>query len=188
MTRRGSSAKRALLILDMISRFEFADARPVLLAARRIAPAIARLKARAAAHRVPVIYVNDMAGRWESEPQEFVSRCRRADAAGRDIAQRLAPTPSDFFIFKPRHSAFFATALAELLERLAVREVVLTGLTSHQCVLFTGMDAYVREYQVVVPQDCIAAPSRQHTKHALFVLRNAVMARTPLSTSLRLYQ
>jgi nicotinamidase-related amidase len=169
----------------MISPFDFEGAGPVLRSARRITPAIARLKSRAARQRVPVIYVNDMAGRWESDQQAYVARCLRAGQPGRDVVARLAPAPADYFIFKPRHSGFFATALAELLELLRVQEVILTGLTSHQCVLFTGMDAHVREYAVTVPRDCVAAPSPGHTRHALFILRHAMMAHTPLSSTVR---
>lgn len=183
MKRRRLQGRRALLILDMISPFDFDGARQVLRNARRIAPAIARLKQRAVRQRAPVIYVNDMAGKWESDRQAYVARCLQADRPGRDVVSRLAPAAADYFIFKPRHSGFFATALAELLELLRVQEVVLSGLTSHQCVLFTGMDAYVREFTVIVPRDCVAAPSREHTRHALFVLQHAMMARTPLSST-----
>lgn len=182
---RRSGAQRALLVLDMISAFDFEGARPVLRAARRIAPAIARLKSRATAQGTPVIYLNDMGGKWESDQRAYVARCRHAAAPGHDVADCLAPAPGDYFIFKPRHSGFFATPLAELLALLGARELVLTGITSHQCVLFTAMDAYVREFAVVVPSDCIAAPLPIHTRHALFVLQKAVRARTPRSASLR---
>jgi nicotinamidase-related amidase len=59
-------------------------------------------------------------------------------------------------MFKPKHSAFFGTALG-------VRRLVLTGMTSHQCVLFTARDAHVREYELIVPADCVAAGSREET-------------------------
>lgn len=188
MKTRRLQGRRALLILDMISPFEFEGARQLLTNARRIAPAIARLKQRAVSQRSPVIYVNDMAGRWESDPQAYVARCLQAGKPGRDLVSRLAPAASDHFIFKPRHSGFYATALAELLELPRVQEVVLTGVTSHQCVLFTSMDAYVREFAVTVPRDCVAAPSPEHTRHALFVLQHSMMARTPLSSTVRFRQ
>ncbi len=45
--------------VDMISDFDFTDGKAVLRAARRIAPRIVALKARAAKARIPTIYVND---------------------------------------------------------------------------------------------------------------------------------
>ena len=175
----------ALLILDMLSEFRFPDARSILPAAVRIAPRIARLRAHAHAVGLPVIYVNDTRGKWESDQGAFVRRCRAAGARGSDIARQLEPAPEDYFIFKPRHSAFYATPLTELLETLGAVNLILTGLTSHQCVLFSAADAYVRKFRLIVPQDCIGAPTAAHNRHALFVLEESLAARTPLSASLR---
>ena len=183
-TRR--EAGTALLVLDMISEFCFPDAEPVLRGARRPARAIARLRARAGRAKIPVIYVNDTAGKWESDPRAFVQRCLAPDARGRDVVRLVAPDlDSDFFMFKPKHSAFFGTPLESLLGELKVRRLVLTGITSHQCVLFTAMDAHVREYQVLVPADCVGAASREETGHALFIAERALGAKVARSARLR---
>ena len=79
-------------------------------------------------------------------------------------------------MFKPRHSAFFETALNSLLSRLRIRRLILTGTTAHQCVLFTAMDAHIRGYQVIVPRSCVASPQRRQTTHALAILEDAVDA------------
>jgi nicotinamidase-related amidase len=180
MTNRRSGkpgrARSALLILDMISRFDFPDGRSLITSATRAANHIAELKQRARRAQWPVIYVNDTAEKWESDPQEFVRRCGAPRSRGRRIVELIAPTESDFFIFKPRHSAFFETPLHSLLERLRISRLCLTGTTSHQCVLFTAMDAHIRGYEVVVPRQCIAAPRRAQTSHALAILVDAVNA------------
>ncbi len=88
--------------------------------ALRAAPNIARLRERAHAAKVPVIYVNDTAGKWESDPKAFVDRCMQPDSPGRKIVQLLAPTPEDYFMFKPRHSGVLrhaASYLAPAAER-----------------------------------------------------------------------
>jgi nicotinamidase-related amidase len=170
----------------MISEFRFPDAEPVLRGARRPASAIARLRARAGNAKVPVIYVNDTAGKWESDPRAFVQRCLDSDARGRDVVRLIDPDLArDFFMFKPKHSAFFGTPLESLLDELQVRRLVLTGITSHQCVLFTAMDAHVREFQVLVPADCVGAASREETRHALFIAERALSARVAPSPGLR---
>jgi nicotinamidase-related amidase len=183
-TRRRRS-DTAVLIVDLVSEFEFRHWRALLAAARRIVPRIVRLKARARAAGVPVIYVNDASGTWESDQSAFVRRCTADDARGRDVARQIRPDADDYFIFKPKHSAFYATPLAELLERLQATRLVLTGLSSHQCVLFTAVDAYVRDFQLIVPPDCIGAPAAIQTRHALFVLKDAVQAQTPRSSRIR---
>ena len=91
----------------------------------------------------------------------------------------------DYFIFKPKHSAFFGTPLQTLLDQLGVRRLVLTGVTSHQCVLFTAMDAHVREYELIVPADCIGAGLREETRHALFIASRALRAQTTGSARVR---
>jgi nicotinamidase-related amidase len=178
--------KTALLVLDMVSEFAFPDAGRVLAGARRPARAIARLRKRARAARIPVIYVNDTAGRWESDPRGFVQRCLAPTAAGRDVVKLIAPDlHDDYFMFKPKHSAFFGTPLKTLLDQLKIRRLVLTGITSHQCVLFTAMDAYVREYELVMPLDCIGSGSREESRHALFIAEHALQARIADSSRVR---
>jgi nicotinamidase-related amidase len=186
MSSRKQTPPTALLILDMVSEFRFPDGRRVLQGARRPAPAIARLKARARSARAPVVYVNDTAGKWESDPRAFIERCTQASAPGRDVVELVRPQlDDDYFIFKPRHSAFFGTPLQTLLEQLRVRRIVLTGISAHQCVLFTAMDAHVREYELIAPADCIGAPTRTQTRHALFILEDALQARVAPSARLR---
>src|SRR5918999_997811 len=146
----------ALLILDLISDFEFEDGDKLARAARRIVANISKLSQRARSAGVPVIYVNDNRGRWRSDRSELIERCCRPDSRGRKLVERLAPGDDDYFIFKPKHSGFFATPLAALLEHLGARTLILTGVTIEQCVLFTAIDAYVRDYELVVPRDCVA--------------------------------
>jgi nicotinamidase-related amidase len=178
MSARRRKGSTALLILDMISEFRFPDAELVLRGARRPARAIARLKARARKVGAPVIYANDTAGKWESDPRAFIERCLRPTARGRDVVELVKPQlDDDYFVFKPKHSAFYGTPLESLLEELGVRRLVLTGISSHQCVLFTAMDAHVREYELIVPSDCVGASAREETRHALFIARRALGAR-----------
>jgi nicotinamidase-related amidase len=187
MSARRRKRGTALLVLDMVSDFRFPDAERVLRGARRPAHAIARLKQRVRKARIPVIYVNDTAGKWESDPRAFVQRCLAPEARGRQVVELIEPDLDlDYFMFKPKHSAFFGTSLESLLEQLAIQRVILTGITSHQCVLFTAMDAYVRDYQVFVPPDCVGAGSRDETRHALFIAEHALRARLADSSRLRL--
>ena len=62
----------ALLVVDMISAWDFPDADKLAFAAIAIAPRIGALKQRCLRAGVPVIYVNDNRGRWRSEFSELV--------------------------------------------------------------------------------------------------------------------
>jgi nicotinamidase-related amidase len=175
----------AVLILDMISAYQFPDADRVLRGARKAAPGIARLRTRAHAAGVPVIYVNDTAGKWESDQKAFLERCLKSTARGHDTVAVIAPTTRDYFMFKPKHSAFFGTPLHNLLQQLKIKTLIVTGVTSHQCVLFTAMDAHVRDYDLVIPSDCIGAPAAADTKHALYLFSHALQAKITTSRALR---
>lgn len=175
----------ALLILDMISEYRYPDGERIVRSARKAAVNIARLRERAHRAGLPVIYVNDTAGKWESDQKGFIDRCMQPDSRGREIVQLLAPTPEDYFMFKPMHSAFFGTPLHTLLQRLKIGRLIATGITSHQCVLFTAMDAHVREFKLIVPSDCMGAASATDTKHALYILSHGLMAKVSSSRQLR---
>jgi nicotinamidase-related amidase len=178
-------SRAALLILDMISDFQFPDGPKVQRAARRIAPHIAELKKRTKAAGIACIYVNDNPGRWRSDSHELIQRCLLPRAPGADIVQLLRPESSDYFILKPRHSAFYATPLEVLLMHLGTRRLILTGVSSHQCVLFTANDAHVRNLEIIVPSDCVASPSIGETRFALRYFDSVLGARVTSSRNLR---
>src|SRR5678816_1721525 len=148
----------ALLIMDMISDFEFEDGPKLYPAALRVAGRIQRLRQRAKARGIPVIYVNDNFGRWRSDLRELVEHCAQDQMLGSAVVRRLLPEHDDYFVLKPRHSGFFATPLETLLEHIRVQQVIVTGVSTNQCILFTANDAYVRGYRLAIPRDCIAAP------------------------------
>ena len=178
-------SRAVLLVLDMISDFQFPDGPKLQRAARRIAPCIAALKSRARKAGVACIYVNDNPGRWRSDSSALVAHCLQAHAPGADIVQRLQPEDSDYFILKPRHSAFYATPLEVLLTHLGARRLILTGVSSHQCVLFTANDAHVRNLEVIVPSDCVASPTDRDTRFALHYFHTVLGAPVTPSSRLR---
>lgn len=182
---RAGNHATALVVLDLIADFRFPDGARLLRAALPVAQRIQQLRRRAKAAGVPIVYVNDNLGKWQSDRHELLKHCLSDRSRGKPLVQHIAPEDDDYFIFKPKHSAFFATPLAELLKQSAIERLIVTGTTSHQCVLFTAMDAYVRDFELIVPRDCIAAPSADETRHALFVLQRSLRARTPLASSLR---
>ena len=44
-----------------------------------------------------------------------MEHCLHDDVRGRPIAELLAPKREDYFVLKPKHSAFYSTTLATLL-------------------------------------------------------------------------
>ena len=161
----------AVLLVDVINDLEFDGGEDLLEHALPAMRRLAKLVQRARAARVPVIYANDNFGHWRSDFQAIVRHCLDEDVRGRPIAQLLAPEHSDYFILKPKHSAFFSTALETLLQSLGTKRLVLAGLATDICVLFTAHGAHLREYELFVPGDCTASESKASNKWALEHMR-----------------
>jgi len=86
---------------------------------------------------------------------------------GRDVARLLRPTEDDYFVLKPKHSAFFDTTLDTLLAHLGTKTVILTGIAGNICVLFSANDAYMRDLRLYVPADCTVSNTQQENDYAL---------------------
>jgi nicotinamidase-related amidase len=168
----------ALLLIDLIGRYDFDEADGVLEVALPMARRIGRLRQQTDRFGIPAIYVNDNFGRWRSDFRQLVTRSTRRDAPGRRIARLLRPKARDYFVLKPRHSAFFDTPLAQLLTHLECRTLILTGILADVCILFTANDAYMRGYRLVVPGDCIAARTEADRRRSLAHMRRALSADT----------
>jgi nicotinamidase-related amidase len=174
----------ALLLIDVINAFAFPRSRPLVRAASRAAPNIARLASRARSAGVPVIYVNDNFGRWRSDFRATIAACTAPDQPGRDVSRQLLPHEGDFFVLKPQQSGFYSTSLELLLLHLEVRTLVLAGFSTNLCITFTAQDAHMRGYQIWAPSDCTASNAPALTRDALAHLRRVVQAHTPKASSI----
>ena len=157
----------ALLIIDMINDLEFEGGERLEDAAIEATRRTAALKERCVKARIPVIYANDNFGRWRSDFRQVVDRVLHDGVRGQPLAELLAPEEDDYFVLKPKHSAFFETTLETLLRYLGVRRLILTGITGDICVKLTANDAYMRDYEMVIPADCTASIDPDENKHAL---------------------
>lgn len=172
------NASVALLLIDVINDLEFDSGKDLLEHALPAARKLAALKRRAKEAQVPAIYVNDNFGRWQSDFQKLLQHCLDENACGRPLAELLKPEEEDYFVLKPKHSGFFSTTLDILLDYLQVKTLVLTGLTGDICVLFTASDAYMRDFNLVIPEDCIASADPKENEHALEHMRRVLKADT----------
>ena len=176
----------ALLLIDVINDLEFGGGEALLAHALPMAMHIAALKRRAAQVGIPVIYVNDNFGRWQSDFAKLLAHCLHDGVRGQPLAAQLRPESEDYFVLKPKHAGFYATTLDILLRHLHVTTVILTGLTGDICVLFTANDAYIRDFHIVVPADCVASQDAEENRHALLHMQRVLKADVQPSTALDL--
>jgi nicotinamidase-related amidase len=170
------TAPVALLLIDVINDLEWKGGDRLLPHALAMAERLVALKERCQKVGIPAIYVNDNFGHWQSDFRKIVKHCRQDGVRGEPIARMLQPAEDDYFVLKPKHSGFYATALEILLQHLRAKTLIMTGIAGDNCVLFTAHDAYLRDYRIIAPRDCIASvdPGRntaalEHMKRVLKV-------------------
>jgi nicotinamidase-related amidase len=156
-----------LILIDVINDLEFPEGALLESSARPMVGPLVALKRRATEAGVPCIYANDNFGRWRSDFTTLVTHCLNDGVRGRFLAEALAPDPDDYFVLKPKHSAFFSTTLDLLLDYLGSHTLVLAGMAANLCVLFTAIDAYQRDFHIIVPSDCVASNTPEDTASAL---------------------
>ena len=162
-----SKKNAAVLVIDMISDFDFEDGDKLFANALRIAPQIFQIKQYAREHKIPFVFVNDSYGKWHRDLGSFIEAIRKSNKKAEHILDLVRPKADDLYILKPQRSGFYDTDLEHMLEGFNVNHVLITGLTTDICVLFTAHDAYMRALQVRVPADCTAAVEDEFHRQAL---------------------
>ena len=178
--------KFALLLIDVINDFDFPEADRLLKYARPMARNLLRLKRRAQKAGVPVVYVNDNFGRWQSDFRRTVEHCTQHGRGG-EVVELLRPEDTDYFVLKPKHSGFFSTTLETLLRYLETQTLILTGIAGNFCVLFTANDAYMRDFDLFVPSDCTVSNTKKENGSALALMRKFLKADTRVSSRIVLH-
>lgn len=154
----------ALIVIDLLEDFFDADLWPqsAIPAARaRLVEKTNDLTACCRAAEVPVLWF-----RQEFKPDlsdAFLNMRKKglrytiAGTPGCQLLSDLHREPSDIVLLKTRFSAFYRTQLDAELARLKVRTVILAGITTAWCVRSTAVDAYQRDMEVIVAEECVAA-------------------------------
>jgi nicotinamidase-related amidase len=175
------NSKTALLIIDMISDFEFEDGEKLIVHAEPMAKNLAELKKRAQKAKIPAIYINDNFGKWRSDFKKQLKHSQSKSVRGHKIARLLAPKKDDYFVLKAKHSAFYSTTLDILLDYLGAETLILTGVATDICILFTANDAYMRDFNLFIPRDCVAANDEKTSEETLKYLERILKADTRAS-------
>jgi len=105
-----------------------------------------------------------------------LEHCRKGKS--RSLIEKLYPERDDYFVLKPKHSGFFSSALETLLRYLRVRRLIITGIAGNFCVLFTANDAYMRDYELAIPSDCVISNTAKENTEALQLMKRYLKADT----------
>ncbi len=164
----------ALIVIDMLNRYEHEDAELLLESAREIVPVLAGLIESARQSEILTVYVNDNHGDWTAGRSQLSQWA--LGGADRSVVEPILPDDDMPFLVKARHSVFYATQLEYLLHDAHVDRVVLTGQVTEQCILYSALDAYVRRFDVVVVHDAVAHIHKDLAEAALRMMSRNMRA------------
>jgi nicotinamidase-related amidase len=190
--RRSSRHKRhndgqggtALLVIDMLNPYEHEDSDRLAESAAGVVPSIHTLLETARKVEVPVVYVNDNYGDWNTSSSDLAEKAM----AGRhpELIEPLLPPDDASFVIKARHSVFYGTPLEYQLDQMQVTRLVLTGQVTEQCILYSALDAYVRHFRVTIPRDAVAHIYDHLADSALEMMKRNMSAEVALAAECRL--
>jgi nicotinamidase-related amidase len=185
------AGRPALLVIDMQYDFLDPDAACYAPGSEQIIPRVARVIEAARSSSVPVVFTQEAhrPGRIDSgreldpgtgasypgadESSPVPEHCVEG-TRGIEIIEELDPRPGDPRIVKRRYSCFLGTDLELLLRNLEVDTLLVTGVDSNVCVLWTVGDAFQRDYHVRVVSDCVAGTSAEEHDAALLIMGQLV--------------
>ncbi|NRQ30445.1 cysteine hydrolase [Nonomuraea sp. NN258] len=169
-------ARVAMIVIDMLNPYRHQDAERLGGSVASIVKELGGLIARAHERDdVDLIYVNDNYGDFAATREDLVARALAGDRP--DLVEPVLPPRDCPFLPKVRHSAFYGTSLEYLLRAQGVESVLLTGQVTEQCVLYSALDAYIRQFAIMVPPDCVAAIHPDLGRAALRMMERNMSAR-----------
>ena len=184
--------KVLLLIIDMENENAHPDGalyigEPV----RSIIPRIAKLRESVHQAGGRVVHTQSVRSPDALEFKVFKNTVRKLEGSwGAELIEELRPGADEPLIVKRTHDCFYQTEMDSLLERLGMRRgdghVIVTGISTRNCVQSAVMGFSVRDYHVYVPIDCTAQRDEREVLQAFSLFtsfgyrHNVTMTRSDL--------
>ena len=141
---------------------------------------ISNLLAAARNNDVPIIHAISEHSSWSASPsgkerfgrsgqKESLSYCEPG-SWGAEIYPPFQPAAKEKVITKHRYSAFVHTNLELLLRTANIHHLLIAGLYTNVCIDSTARDGYMRDFNVTVPEDCVASDNDDKHRYALKLL------------------
>ena len=145
----------ATIVIDMLNPYDHEDAEPLVEQVKsRIEPIRGLVEATLDHDDAELIYVNDNYEDYTATSKDLGESAMNGRHP--ELVEPILPPKGTHFLQKVRHSAFYSTALDHLLRERGIGTLVLAGQVTEQCILYSALDAYVRSFDVRIPEDAVA--------------------------------
>lgn len=158
-TKKDSDRRYAILVVDMLN--DFVNGRLKCERAKRIIPNIKLLLDSARKNEIPIFFCNDEHLPIDTYEMKLWGPHAMKETEGAKVIDELKPHKSDYVIPKRTYSAFDGTGLDKALKGIyngkGADTVIITGLHTNICDRHTAYDAFVRDLDIIVPEDGVDA-------------------------------
>lgn len=162
-------AKNAFLIIDMQNDFNLKGAPFCVDCGLETLPYIEQALKATRETEIPVFHVfrNYLANgadceitRYQAYKEHGFHGCT-INEQGAEILTSIKPIAGEYQIVKHRWSAFFQTELDMILRRLGVKQIIISGVQTPNCIRATAWDANSLDYEVIVLTDATNAKTQE---------------------------
>ena len=167
--------KPALLVIDLV--IDFLHAWPKA-ARKRLLDSTRELVALMRGRGYPVLWVRQ---EFEADLSDAFPEMRARDihvtikgTAGAQIVPELEVVAGEAVVIKKRYSAFFGTDLDRRLAELRPDTLILAGINTHACIRMAAIDAYQRDWPVVLAAECIDSYDWEHHEISLRYMKDKI--------------
>jgi nicotinamidase-related amidase len=163
----------AILVNDMLNDFIHGALRSDR--ASKIISSIRDLVYVARKEGIPIFYCNDE--HVEDDPElEIWGPHAMKGTEGSKVISELEPDQHDYIVPKRFYGSFDSTNLDTLLkesyEGRGVTTLIITGIHTHICIKHTSYGAFIRGYNIIIPEDAVNAFTREHHESGLSYIKN----------------
>jgi len=153
----------ALFIIDMQQFFCNPSSHAYFKDSTKIIPNIQNLMTIYRQQSIPIIFTRYALLRTESPGSmgRWWNDVLYDDDDVSNVIPLLQPLPNELVIRKTQYSAFFETDLDQILKKLKVSNILITGVLTHLCCETTARDAFMRNYDVFFVIDATASDKQE---------------------------
>jgi nicotinamidase-related amidase len=168
-----SDERVAILVNDMLNDFIKGALRSDR--ASKIISSIKDLISVARTKGIPIFYCNDE--HIENDPElKIWGPHSMKGTEGSQVIPELKPDQHDHIVPKRFYGAFDLTSLDALLKesytRRGVTTLIMTGIHTHICIKHTSYGAFIRGYNIIIPEDAVNAFTKEDHESGLSYIKN----------------
>ncbi len=167
----------ALIVVDMLNDF-FKD-NPMKKKKYVLTKKINNLVGIIREKNIPIIFIRQEFKKDISDAYLFMKKRKEINTiqgtVGAQILSGIKIEKRDVIIIKKRFSAFYKTRLDSYLKRKKIDSLIILGIFTHSCIRQTTIDAYQRDFNIILAKECIDSWDEKHHRITLDYLNKGLM-------------